>query len=295
MHNKKKKYDNATAYLMTSPIVILLTVFVVVPLVYSIRISFFDWGFYQDPIFVGFRNFYLVLTDDRFYKSIGVGLKFVLLVVPIQLILSFLFAHVIRAMRKKASGFVKTSVYIPTIISGIITAIIFGIIYNYDGGILNAFIGLFGLEKVGWLVEVKTTIIALAVPAIWLGFGITALIMLAGLLDIPESYYEAAELEGASSFRKMVHITIPLMKNVMLYLLVTGFVGAIQQLELPLFLTDGGPSDSTLLPNFYIFQHFRNDLLMGHTLAAALLLFVVLGTISAIIFKVINSEKAIDE
>jgi multiple sugar transport system permease protein len=289
------RYNNTTAYLMLSPVVILLTIFVVVPLVYSIRISFFEWGFYQEPIFVGFRNFYFVLTDDRFYKSIGVGLRFVLFVVPIQLILAFLFAHVIRAMGKSMSGFVKTAVYIPTIISGIITAIVFGIIYNFDGGVLNAFIGWFGMEKVGWLVEAKVTLLALAVPAIWLGFGITALIMLAGLLDIPETYYEAAELEGASSFRKMIHITIPLLKNVSVYLLVTGFVGAIQQLELPLFLTNGGPSDATLLPNFYIFQHFRNDILLGHTIASALLLFVVLGTISAVIFRVINSEKAVDE
>ncbi|TLS49527.1 sugar ABC transporter permease [Paenibacillus antri] len=291
----KKRYNNGTAYLMLSPVVIMLSIFVVIPLIYAIRISFYDWSFYQDPVFVGFRNFYLVLTDDRFYTSIGVGLKFVLLVVPVQLVLAFLFAHVVRAMGRKASSFVKTSIYIPTIISGIITAIIFQIIYNFDGGVLNAIIGSFGFEKVGWLVEKQIVLFGLAIPAIWLGFGITALIMLAGLLDIPESYYEAASLEGASAIQKMFHITIPLLKNVAVYLLVTGFVGAIQQLELPLFLTNGGPSDATLLPNFYIFEHFRNDLLMGHTIAAALLLFVVLGSISAIIFRVINSEKAIDE
>ncbi|HZG74308.1 MAG TPA: sugar ABC transporter permease, partial [Paenibacillus sp.] len=184
---------------------------------------------------------------------------------------------------------------IPTIISGIITAIVFQIIYNFDGGVLNALLGTFGFEKVAWLVEKKIVLFGLAIPAIWLGFGITALIMLAGLLDIPESYYEAASLEGASALQKMLYITLPLLKNVAVYLLVTGFVGAIQQLELPLFLTNGGPSDATLLPNFYIFEHFRNDLLMGQTISAALLLFVVLGCISAVIFRVINSEKAIDE
>jgi multiple sugar transport system permease protein len=295
MHVMKKRYDNVTAYIMLAPVVILLTIFVVIPVVNAIYISFFDWGFYNPAVFVGTRNYYLVLTDYRFWNSIFVGIKFVLYVVPAQMLFSFLFAHVIRAISKRAGGFVKTSVYVPTVISGIVTAIVFGVIYNFDGGLANVIAGFFGMEKIAWLGDVKTALVSLAVPAIWLGFGISALIMLAGLLDIPESYYEAAELEGASSYRKMIHITIPLMKNIILYLIVIGFVGALQQLELPLFLTNGGPVDTTMLPNMFIFSHFRNDFLMGYTISAALLLFVVLGSISAFIFKVLNSEKAIDE
>jgi multiple sugar transport system permease protein len=294
MSKRKKKYDNGTAYTMLAPIVILLTIFVVIPFVYSIYVSFYDWGFYQDSIFVGWRNYYLVLTDALFYKSIVTGLKFALYVIPIQMVLSFLFAHVIRAMGNRSSAFVKTSIYIPTIISGIIASIIFGFIYNFDGGLANYLIGLLGFEKIAWLAEVSTALPSLAVPGIWLGFGISALIMLAGLLDIPDSYYEAADLEGASSFQKMIHITIPLMKNVTLFLLVTGFVGAVQQLELPMIMTGGGPVNETTTPNLHIFNHFRNDVLMGYTIASSLLLFVVLGSISALIFKILNSEKAID-
>ncbi|HZG58807.1 sugar ABC transporter permease [Paenibacillus sp.] len=290
----KKKYDNGTAYSMLAPIVVLLTIFVIFPFGYSLYVSFYDWGFYQDSVFVGWRNYYLVLTDDLFFKSIWVGLKFALYVVPIQMVLSFLFAHVIRAMGRRASGFVKTSIYIPTIISGIVASIIFGFIYNFDGGLANYLLGLLGIEKIAWVAEVSTALPSLAVPAVWLGFGISSLIMLAGLLDIPESYYEAADLEGANSFRKMIHITLPLMKNVILFLVVTGFVGAVQQLELPLIMTGGGPVNETMMPNLHIFNHFRNDILMGYTIAAALLLFVVLGSISAFIFKILNSEKAID-
>jgi len=299
MHKQTKKYDNVTAYIMLSPVVILLTIFVVIPFINAAKISFYEWGFYYDPVFTGFRNYYLVFTDDKFANAVWVGLKFVFLVVPIQMFFSFLFAHVIMWMGKRSSGFVKTSIYIPTVISGIIAAIIFGIIYNFDGGILNYVTGLFGMEKIAWLGETRTALLSIVIPAIWLGFGISTLIMLAGLLDVPSSYYEAAEMEGATSWKKMIYITIPLMKNVILFLSVTGFVGALQQLELPLFLTNGGPvtedGNATLLPNLYMYNHFRQDLLMGHTIATAMLLFVVLGTVSAIIFKVLNSEKAIDE
>lgn len=291
---KNIRYDNKIAYIMLLPILILLTVFVIIPFVYAVNVSFYDWSFYQDSVFVGLRNFSNVLTDPLFTKSILIGLRFALMVVPAQLLLAFLFAHVIKSLGKRLSGFVKTSIYIPTIISGIIASIVFAFIYDYNAGLANYFLELLGMEKVAWLADVRTALGSIAVPVIWLGFGITALIMLAGLLDIPESYYEAAELEGAGVFARMTRITLPLMKNVILYLLIVGFTGAIQQFELPLVMTGGGPIDETLTPNLYIFNHFKNDVLVGHSIASALLLFLVLGTISAIIFKVLNSDKAVD-
>src|SRR5690625_5558769 len=101
------------------------------------------------------------------------------------------------------------------------------------------------------------------------------------MLDIPESYYEAAELEGANWRQKTMYITIPQMKNVLLLLLGTGFVGSIQQFELPLVMTEGGPNSATELPNLFIFNHFRVDAYVDYSIAAGLLLCVVLGTISS--------------
>ncbi|MCC3375380.1 carbohydrate ABC transporter permease [Cohnella sp. REN36] len=294
MRNKNFRQDNGTAYLLLAPIFILLTIFVVIPFVYALRVSFYDWSFYQDSVFVGFRNFRLVLTDDLFLESVWVGLKFALMVMPAMLVLSFLFANVIKRLGPRFSGFVKTSVYIPTIISGIVASVIFVFIFDYTGGLANYLIGLFGAEPKAWLADVATALPSVAAPAIWLGFGLTTLIMLAGLHDIPESYYEAADLEGAGTWTKMVHITIPLMRNVILYLLVTGFTAQISQFELSLVMTNGGPLSVTTTPNLYILNHFRNDVMVGNSIAASLLLFVVLGSISAIIFRILNSEKAVD-
>ncbi|HUC93890.1 MAG TPA: sugar ABC transporter permease [Paenibacillus sp.] len=294
MTKKNFRYDNATAYTLLLPIVALLTIFVVIPFVYAIRVSFYDWSFYQDSSFVGLQNFYMVLTDELFGKSVWVGLKFALMVVPVTLILAFLFANVVKGMGSKFSGFVKTSIYIPTIISGIVASVIFVFIFDYTGGLANYVLGLFGQEPKAWLAEVGSALPSIAAPAVWLGFGLASLIMLAGLLDIPESYYEAADLEGAGTFAKMRFITIPLMRNVILFLLVTGFTANISQFELSLVMTNGGPLNETTTPNLYIFNHFRNDVMVGNSIAASLLLFVVLGSISAIIFKVLNSEKAVD-
>jgi multiple sugar transport system permease protein len=286
--------ENRVAYAMLAPAFALLAVFVTWPLVNAVFRSFYDWSFYKDSEFVGVENYRLTLTDPDFLGSVGRGLMFAFMVVPSILILAFLLASFVKSLGRRAATLLKVSIYIPTVISGVIASIIFTLIYQYMGGIANWVLSWFGIEPQAWLNDVKLALGSIAVPAIWLGLGIPTLIMLAGLLDIPQMYYEAASLEGASAWQRTRYITLPLMKNIFLYLMVTGFVGAVQQLDLPLVMTGGGPLDSTLLPNLYIFNHFRSDISVGPSIAAALLLFVVLGSISAVIFRILNSEKAVD-
>lgn len=290
----QKKSDARTAYLMLLPVVGLLTVFVVIPLFYAIIVSFYQWSFYQESVFIGFQNYLVVLKDKMFYKSVWTGVKFALIVVPIQFVAAFLFAHLIKAVGTRVGGFIKTSIYVPHVISGVVASMVFLFIYDYNGGLANYVVGLFGIEQIAWLAEIKYALASVSLPAIWLGFGFTTLIMLAGLLDIPSSYYEAAEIDGANTLQKMIYITLPLLKNVYLYIFVVGFTGAIQQFDLSFVMTKGGPLNETMTPNLFIYSHFKNDPYMGYTISAALLLFIVLGTISALIFRLTNSKKSED-
>ncbi|MFT4414831.1 carbohydrate ABC transporter permease [Fredinandcohnia humi] len=286
-----KKNDVKTAYWMLLPIVGLLTVFVVIPLIYAIFVSFYEWNFYQDSVFVGLTNYMIVLKDPFFYKAIWTGIKFALIVIPIQFVAAFLFAHIIKNLSAKVGGIVKTSIYIPHVISGVVASVVFMFIYHFNGGFANYIVGLFGSEPIAWLADVKYALGSISLPAIWLGFGFTTLIILAGINDIPNSYYEAAEIDGANMFHKMFYITLPLLKNVFLYVIVVGLTGAIQQFDLPYIMTNGGPLNETMTPNLFIYTHFKNDPYMGYTISAALLLFVLIGTLSAIMFKLINSKK----
>lgn len=294
MNKTLKKNDIKTAYMMLLPIVGLLTVFVVVPLIYAIFVSFYEWNFYRDSIFVGFTNYILVLKDPFFYKAIWTGLKFALIVIPVQFVAAFIFAHLIKNLNLKVGGFVKTSIYIPHVISGVVASVVFMFIYNYNGGLANYIVSLFGSEPIPFLADVKYALGSISLPAIWLGFGFTTLIILAGINDIPGSYYEAAELDGANTFHKMIYITLPLLKNVFLYVIVVGLTGAIQQFDLPYIMTNGGPLNETMTPNLFIYTHFKNDPYMGYTISAALLLFVIIGTLSAFMFKLINSKQSED-
>lgn len=286
--------DGKLAYLLLAPVVILLGIFVIWPAVYAVYLSFQNWSFYKEPVFVAWKNFGDVLTDPLFLNSVQRGFLFVLMTVPIMLVLAFFFASLVVSVGRRFATVLKVSIYIPTIISAVITSITFALIYNYSGGLLNWVLSLFDVDPIAWLGDPKWALIAVAVPAIWLGMGLTSLIMVAAMVDIPVEFYEAAAMEGANWWQKTRYITLPQMKNVILYLLITGFVAAIQQYELPLVMTGGGPLDATMLPNLFIFNHFRGDITVGYSIAAALLLFVVLGTVSALIFRVLNSEKLVD-
>lgn len=294
IERKRRKPDNGFAHLMLLPLLIMLGIFVIWPAIRAAYLSFFDWSFYQESSFVGWKNFNNVLTDPYFWDSIQLGLRFVLMTVPFQLTIAFLFASLASSVSRRIAAFLKVSIYIPAIISGVITSVVFALIYNYSGGLLNAVVNLFGIPDQAWLGDPRWALIAIAVPAVWLGTGLTSLIMLAGMVDIPEVFYEAASIEGANWWQKTVYITIPQLKNIFLYLLVTGTMGAIQQFELPLVMTGGGPMRQTELPNLFIFNHFRGDAYVGYSIAAALLLGVVIGSISAVIFKIVNSEKLVD-
>lgn len=290
-----RRHDSITAYLMIAPMVVLLGVFVMWPLVYAFYLSGFKISFYRAPQFVGLQFYQDVLTDHQFWKALRVGLYYAVLVVPIGMIVALLIASFIKSLSVRMAAFLKTTVYVPAVVSTVVASVLFMFMYQ-DQGIINWVLSSVNVGPVNWLNSPEFALPAIAVPGIWLGLGVTTLIMLAGLLDIPESYYESAQLDGAGWFQRTWYITLPSLKNVLLYLFVTGFVGAMQMLDLPLIMTGGGPVDATNTPNMYIFNQFRDgsEYSTSFSITAALLLFIVLGAISALVFRLINSEKAVD-
>ena len=286
---------NLTAYLMIAPMTILLAIFVIWPLLYAFYLSTFEINFYQGATFVGLDFYGYVLSSPEFWHSLRVGLGYAVMVVPSVLVLALLLASFIKVLSKRAAAFLKTTVYVPAVVSSVVVSVIFLFIYQ-DEGFANWFVGLINVPPVAWLNTSGTALPAVAVPGIWMGFGISTLIMLAGILDIPDSYYESAMLDGANWFQRTWYITIPMLRNVLLYLLVTGFTLAIQELQLPLIMTNGGPVDATNVPNLYIFNQFRDNTpyATSYSLTAALLLFFVLGAISLLMFRLVSSRKSQD-
>ncbi len=291
-----KKMDHRTAYLMIAPALLLLTIFVYYPLVLAVEKSFTDWKFYGESTFVGLGNFSMVLKNQLFQQSIGNIVWFVLLIIPAELILGFLMAHVLKNMSEKMGAFVKTSIYVPTVIAGVVASVIFLFIFNYQGGIINYVVRQLGGKRIAFFNSAWTSRLSISITTLWMGLGYNSLVMYAGLQNIPQSYYEAAEVDGAGAWKKLVNITIPSMRNVFILILINLTTGTLQMFDLPYMMTNGGPVNTTLTPMMFVYNNFKSsDYSMGYTIAAALLMMIVIGALSSIVFRLIGSEKSQDE
>lgn len=290
----QKKQIERTAYLVVMPAVLLLLVFNIAPIVYTIRMSFYEWSFYRESTFIGLENYRRILLDGNFWNSIWVGFQFTFWNMSISMILAFVIALSIRRMGKSGASATKVLVYIPTIIAGTVISYIFGFMYNYRYGVLNTFIRFFGARPQTWTSGPATAMFSVVFPSIWQAVGVKTLILLAGMNEISPSYYEAASLDGANAAKQLWYVTLPCLRNVGVYLLVTGAIAAMQMWDLSNFITGGGPQGMTTTPVLYIYNRFRYDDYLGPSLAAALILAIVLGCISWIVFKTVNSDKNID-
>ena len=263
------RMDHITAYCMLLPSLLLLGVFVLWPLYESITKSLTDWNFYSST-FVGFKNYRVALNNPTFRKAFSNIVVYVLLSVPVGVILPFLFAHSVRHLRGHYASLVKTVLYIPSIVSGVIASMIFLFIFDYQGGLINNIIRTMGGTRYNFMAHSTSAILSIVFTGFWSGFGHSTLYMLAGLNNLPDSYFEAAALDGCGGFKRMIYITIPCMKNIFLLCLVNGISGTLMMMELPLLMTKGGPNNATLTPVLYIYNMFSDTAIsMGYVLACS--------------------------
>lgn len=294
-YTKMQKRDMCTAYLMLLPAVALLTVFVVAPLVMAIEKSFYDWNFYGNSTFVGLDNFRVIVVNKSFRRAVVNALKFVVILVPLQIVLQFAFAHLLKSLSVRFSNAIKTAIYIPGIIAGIVAGIIFMFIFEYKGGLINQLLTSLGLPRIAFLNNGFWAMFSIVVPTLWLGFGGGAILNYAGLISVPAEYYEAASIDGAGAFRKLISITLPQMKNIFVLQCISMVTGALQMFEVPMMMTNGGPRESTLTPMLYIYNNFKSTgVNMGRTIAGALLIMIFIAILNSFVFTVIRSERSID-
>lgn len=292
---RMQKKDMRVAYAMLLPALVLLGIFVITPLFMSVEKSFYDWNFYKDSVFVGFDNFRVIVVNKSFQRAVFNALKFVVILVPLQIILQFAFAHLLKALSARFSNVIKTAIYIPGIIAGIIAGIIFMFIFEYKGGLINQMLMSMGLDRIAFINNGFWAMFSVVVPSVWLGFGGGTILNYAGLIGVPGEYYEAASIDGAGSFRKLVSITLPQMKNIFVLQCISMTTATLQMFELPMIMTKGGPREQTLTPMLYMYNNFKNaGMSMGFTIAGALLMMILIALLNSFVFRVIRSEKSID-
>lgn len=279
-----------TAYAMLAPAIVLLLVFSTIPLAMAMIRSFQD---YNTKEWVGFENYDYVLKTPSFMGSFENVLVFIVIIVSAMLILSFLFAHVLRAIPPRLSSFVKIILYIPCLISGVVTAILYMFLMNYGGGLFTSIFISLGIQPISFQTQGIWPYVCIIIPTLWGGFGYNSLVMYAGLMNVPKQYYEAADMDGAGPFRKLISITVPNMRNYFILMLVNLITGTLQMMEIPYLITGGGPLEKTLTPALYLFNSFRDaGRSQNVTIAGAILILILTVLVNVIAFRLIQSKKS---
>lgn len=239
-------------------------------------VSLTEWDVLTPPKWVGLRNYVTAfLHDDLFRKSMINTLYYTFGVVPLGTLLS-LFAAVTMNQGIKGQTIFRTVYFLPTVTSGIAVALLWVWLYNYQYGLINYFLTVLGFPKISWLGDPRFAMPAIIIMSIWRGLGYNMILFLAGLQSIPQEYYEAARIDGASRWQTFYHVTVPLISPTTFFIVVLSLIGSFQVFEATYVMTQGGPFYSThtivLLIFFQAFQWFH----MGYASAIAYVLFAII-------------------
>ena len=288
----KHREERITGILMILPAIILLSIFVITPLIMAIYRSFFDYRAGQISEFVGMENYLNIIKNSVFFKSIWNVVKLAFIITFSQILLSFFFANAIIRIKGRFAVFSRTIIYLPHLISGIVVAVIFTLLTTYNGGIINAILDVINIEPIAFNNDMVWSPISIIIPTIWIGFGYFTLVMYAGLINIPKEYFEAAAIEGASFLRSTRFVTIPCMKNYFILLIVTSIVGNLQMFEIPMIMTNGQPANTTMTPILYLIHSRSNGNISDSEItAAAILIMIIILIINSSIFYLFRTRK----
>ncbi len=271
---RKQKYLFVWAVLI--PTISFYLIFCYFPIIYGAFLSFYDWklGSPQNP-FIGLGNFVKAFNNSTFRISLWNTLYFAFLSIPIELVLSMGISLLLNRIKVGLSLF-RGIYFVPALTSAVAAVILWKWLYQPSYGLFNQILEMMGLPTLRWLNSGSLALPSIMIMTIWMGMGYTILILLAGLSGIPDIYYEAAKLDGASWWKLFRRITLPLLQPTMLFLLVVGAIGKLQVFTQVYLMTQGGPADSSRVLVLYIFDNGFHYLKMGYASAVAFILFGVI-------------------
>jgi len=273
-----------TGWLFALPAVIGLVAFTVYPFVASFYLSFCDYDIFTSPRWVGLANYHTMFTrDPLFWKSLQNVLYYTVFAVPLGIAFGVILALLLDARIRGLSVY-RTIYFLPSIVPVVATSVLWMWLLNPRIGLVNTLLRLAGVEGPNWLADPEWSKPSLILMSIWAAGG-TMIIYLAGLKDIPISLYEAAMVDGANTWRRLRHITLPMLTPVIFFNLVMGLIGAFQYFTQAFIMTGGGPLDSTLFYSLHLFFQAFQYLKMGYASAMAWFLFVIVVCITAVVFK----------
>jgi multiple sugar transport system permease protein len=272
--------------LFLSPFIIGFLVFTAYPLLSSLYLSFTDFNGINPAKFIGASNYFHITRDDLFWQSIKVTVYYTLLSVPISLVLSLFFALLINK-KIPFQNFFRTSLYLPSMVSGVTMSLLWLWLFNPQIGLINFLLSKLGINGLPWLADEKTAIPSLIIMSFW-GMGGGMVIFLAALKSVPMTLYESATIEGAGGLRKLWNITLPMISPVMLFQLLMNLIGSFQIFIPAYVMTEGGPHYSTWFYVYYLYKSAFSQFRIGYSSALGWILLIAVSLLSFVIIKSSN-------
>lgn len=277
-------------YVFISPKIVLLAIFFVFPLFFSLYISLTDWSALTAPHFIGLNNYKKLLGDDIFIKSLVNTVIYVSVRVPFMVVASLLLSLLIN-QKILGRNMLRTIYFIPEASAMVVAAMIWLYLYNTEFGLINFFVRKIGFSRQGWLSNPSQALYSIILMTVWKDAGFYMIIFLAGLQGIPEMYYEAAIIDGASRWQRFYHITLPLLKPVIFLVVAMCTIWSFQFFPSVYVMTGGGPVYSTISLVLYVYNQGFKYFKMGYAAAIAYILFVIILCFSIMERKYFRQEE----
>ena len=261
--------------LMLAPAVLHALIWIGIPMVAALVLSFTNYDVLTPPKFNGIENYVDALTDPVFRRGMLNTLVYAFFTVPVAMGIALLIALMLDT-QLRARALFRTAVFIPQVTATIAVALVWLWIYDPRNGLLNAVLAFFGIPAQNWLSSTTWAMPAIIIVGIWQGVGLKMLIYLAALQSLPKDVYEAASVDGASKTRQFFSITLPLLKPATFFVFVTSVISAFQAFDLIYILTDGGPANTTTMMTYEIYKSAFREFRLGYACAQSIILFVFL-------------------
>ena len=282
-------YDRRFGYLFVSPAVIILSIVILAPITIAIITSFYDYTLINRTLdsFIGLRNYFESVSNEKFIHSAIVTIVFVILVVLFEFIIGFLIAILLNQVERFRNIYYFI-LLIPLLINPIVVGLIWRMFLHPQLGILNYLISLVGIDPVNWLGDPQNAFITIIFVDIWHQVSFMIILLLAGLASIPEEPYEAARVDGANAFQQFRDITLPYMRPVIIITLLIRLIFALKTYDLIYIMTKGGPGDATDLISYYIYRSAFIGLDLGQAASMSVILLLIVCVIIYPLFKFMN-------
>lgn len=277
-------------YLFVAPAMIGFALFYLLPIIRAFSISLTDWNMMRAAKSIGFANYVTLFNDPKFWDSMKITLYYVLFNIPVQTVIGLVIA--VLADRLAKSVWLRAVIIAPYLISNVVAVMVWMLMLDPILGLVNHWLSFIGVAPQSFLTSPSQALVSVAGISVWRHTGFTALLFYAGLQSVPKDLYEAARLDGASEVRMFFDITLPLLRPVLAFVVVTSVIGSFQVFDVIAVGTNGGPADSTRTILWYIYQNAFKFNKMGYASALSIVLFLVLIAITLIQMRFLRAGSS---